>query len=288
MLAAPTAMAAAPRFIKGICNNVFPDTMPLAEQFRQAKNAGFDAIELPFGGPLSENTPADEAQRIGEEARKAGVMIASVWASAMFSKNPLNHADPAVRAGGIEALTKAIGVARHLGCESILLVPARVGIGPKFTYGYQDTWDRVSAELKKVLPAAEKARVRLTPENVWNKFLVSPLEMRAFVDQFRSPWIRCHFDTGNIMQWGYPQDWILTLGERITRIHFKDFKLSSRAEQGRFVDLLEGDVDWKEVMAALNKAGYRGPVSPEYGYRKDDPEHLMKISRAVDKILSLA
>ena len=142
--------------------------------------------------------------------------------------------------------------------------------------------------MRKAIPHAEQAKVYLTPENVWNKFLVSPLEMRAFVDQFQSPWLQTHFDIGNVMQFGYPQDWILTLGPRIKRIHVKDYKLSQRGEQGRFVDLLEGDVDWKEVMAALVKVGYRGFMSPEIGYRQDDPEQLMKVSRSLDKILALA
>jgi hexulose-6-phosphate isomerase len=130
--------------------------------------------------------------------------------------------------------------------------------------------------------------VILVLENVWNKFLVSPLEMRAFVDQFKSPWVGTQFDTGNVMQFGYPQDWILTLGPRIRRVHVKDYKLSARAEQGRFVDLMEGDVDWKEVMAALVKIGYRGFVSPEIGHDPNDADQLKKVSRTLDKILALA
>ena len=143
-------------------------------------------------------------------------------------------------------------------------------------------------ELKKVIPAAQAARVLLTPENVWNKFLLSPLEMRAFVDQFQSPWLQTHFDIGNVMQYGYPQDWILTLGSRIRRIHVKDYKLSTRAEQGHFVDLLQGDVDWKQVMAALVKTGYRGFLSPEIDHDPNDPDKPRKVSEALDKILAMA
>jgi Sugar phosphate isomerases/epimerases len=154
--------------------------------------------------------------------------------------------------------------------------------------GYEATWERFTAELKKALPAAEKNRVLLTPENVWNKFLVSPLEMRAFIDQFHSPWMQSHFDVGNVMQFGYPQDWILTLGSRIKRVHLKDYKLSAKAEQGRFVNLLEGDVDWKEVMAALVKVDYRGTLSPEIGHDPNDPDQLKKVSAQLDKIISFA
>lgn len=289
-LTAASSLAAAPAaaFRKGICSIIFPKGMPLEEQFRQARNAGFEGIEIPLGEGISMETSQEQAQRIGEAARKAGLEIVSLWVSQPLAPNPLNSPDPALRAKGVEALRQAVRLASWMQCGVLLIVPGRLGTGPKFQVGYQDTWDRVSAEMKKVVPEAEKARVILAPENVWNKFLVSPLEMRAFVDQFRSPWVGAYFDIGNIMQYGYPQDWILTLGSRIKRVHAKDYKLSTRAEQGRFVELLEGDVDWKEVMAALVKVGYRGFISPEYSHRPEDPNQLNRISRTLDKILALA
>jgi len=280
--------ARAAGFRKGICSIIFPKSMPLEEQFRQARNAGFEGLEIPIGEGIPLDMGRDEARRIAEAARKAGVEIVSLWVSQPLGSNPLNSPDPALRARGVEALRKAVLLASWLECGVLLIVPGRLGSGPKFQIGYQDTWDRVSAEMKKVVPDAEKAHVVLTLENVWNKFLVSPLEMRAFVDQFKSPWVGAYFDIGNIMQYGYPQDWILTLGRRIRRVHAKDYKLSARAEQGRFVDLLEGDVDWKDVMGALIKVGYSGFISPEYGHRPDDPDQLRKVSAALDKILALA
>lgn len=289
-LTAALSAAAAPAaaFRKGICSIVFPKGMPLEEQFRHTRNAGFEGIEIPLGEIISMDTDRDQARRIAEAARKAGVEIVSLWVSQPLGPNPLNSPDPALRARGVEVLRRAVSLASWLECGVLLIVPGRLGTGPKFQIGYQDTWDRVSAQMKKVVPDAEKARVVLALENVWNKFLVSPLEMRAFVDQFRSPWVGAYFDVGNILQYGFPQDWILTLGTRIKRVHAKDYKLSTRAEQGRFVDLLEGDVDWKDVMAALLKVGYRGFISPEYGHRPEDPEQLRKISAALDKILAMA
>jgi len=286
--AAAAAPAAGPRFIKGICSNIFPAKMPLEECFRRAKSAGFDAIEIPSGGEIDVNTDPAAVKRLGDAARRAGVAIASFWVSGPLSANPLNSADPAARARGVEAVKKLIEFAGLLGAGAMLIVPGRLGSGAKFQYGYQDTWDRVTAEMRKLVPFAEKAKVILAPENVWNKFLVSPLEMRAFIDQFKSPWVGTQFDTGNVMQFGYPQDWILTLGPRIKRMHVKDYKLSARSEQGRFVDLMEGDVDWKEVMAALVKIGYRGFVSPEIGHDPNDADQLNKVSRTLDKILALA
>ena len=193
----------------------------------------------------------------------------------------LNDPDPAKREKGVAMLKLAIDAASAIGCGAVLLVPGRLGVGTKFRIGYQDTWDRVTAELRKVIPHAAERKVMVTPENVWNKFLVSPLEMKAFVDQFASPWLQAHFDCGNCMEFGFPEDWIATLGPRIKRVHLKDYK------KREFVDLLEGDVDWKAVMQALTKAGYRGTLSPEYGGGKD-PGRLMAISRALDKILALA
>jgi hexulose-6-phosphate isomerase len=276
------------RLAKGICDTIFPDNMPLSERFLAAKNAGFDGVELPVGGEIKLTSTPDQLKRTADAAHRAGVTVVSLWVSEPTWTHPLNSPDAAVRAAGVESVAKCLEFARLLNCGAILLIPARLGNGPKFHVGYQATWDRVTAEVKKLIPVAEQKKVIITPENVWNKWLVSPLEMRAFVDQFKSPWLQTHFDIGNVMQYGYPQDWILTLGPRIKRVHAKDYKLSDKAEQGRFVGLLEGDVDWKEVMGALTKVGYHGFISPEVDYDANDPDQLKKVSRALDQILAMA
>jgi L-ribulose-5-phosphate 3-epimerase len=295
ILAAPLAAAAlsagaqtSPRFTKGICSIIFPKDMPRSECFTQAKSAGFDAIELSVGMDLPLDISRDEARRLGDAADKAGIRIATLWVSEPLHQNPLNAADPAVRARGVEAIRRSIAIATDINCGAILLYAVRLGSGAKMEYGSQETWDRFTAELTKVVPDAERAKVLLNPENVWNKFLLSPLEMRSFVDQFRSEWVQTHFDAGNCMQYGYPEDWILTLGKRIRRIHFKDFKLGNRDEPARFVDLLEGDVNWKSVMAALVKTGYNGPISPEIGRNPNRTDQLKEVSAALDKILAMA
>jgi hexulose-6-phosphate isomerase len=188
----------------------------------------------------------------------------------------------------VEAIRRGIAIATDLNCGALLLYAVRLGNGPRLEVGSQDTWDRYTAELTKVVPDATAAKILLNPENVWNKFLLSPLEMRSFVDQFHSPWVGTHFDAGNVMQYGYPEDWILTLGQRIKRIHFKDFKLGGRGEPARFADLLEGDVNWKAVMAALVKVGYHGFISPEIGRNPNQPDQLQQVSLALDKILAMA
>ena len=276
-----------PRFIKGICSVIFPKELPRPECFVQAKSAGFDAIELSIGPDFPLDIGHDDARRMADAADKAGIRIATLWISEALHQNPLNAAEPAVRARGVEAIRRAIAIAADMNCGAVLLYAVRLGNGAKLEYGSQETWDRFTAELTKVVPDAERAKVFLNPENVWNKFLLSPLEMRSFVDQFHSQWVGAHFDTGNCMQYGYPEDWILTLGQRIKRIHFKDFKLGGR-EPARFADLLEGDVNWKAVMAALVKAGYRGFISPEIGRNPSQADQLKQVSAALDKILAMA
>lgn len=287
MAAAAARRTGSPRFTKSIAAVIFPRSMPIEDYFAAARDAGFAGVEIPLGETLLLDTPAERLSRIRDAAEKAKCAIVSLWVSAPVSPNPLNSPDPAKRERGVEALKRSTDIAVALGCEALLLVPGRLGSGGRLDVGYEDTWNRVTESLRLAIPYAAEHKVCITPENVWNKFLVSPLEMRAFVDQFQSPWLRAHFDVGNVMQYGFPQDWILTLGPRIRRVHLKDYKLSARAEQGRFVPLLEGDVAWKEVMAAFTKVGYRGYLSPEYSYDQNDPEQIRRISAAVDKILSM-
>jgi L-ribulose-5-phosphate 3-epimerase len=295
LVAAPLAAASfaapaesSPRFIKGICSVIFPKSLPRPEAFAQAKSAGFDAVELSIGNDFPLEISSDDARRLSEAAHRAGITIATIWVSQPLSENPLNSEDPAARSRGVEAIRKAIQIAKNMDCGALLLYPGRLGNGAKLQYGYQATWDRFTAEFRRLIPDAEREKVYLNPENVWNKFLLSPLEMRTFVDQFHSPYFQTHFDIGNVMQFGYPEDWILTLGPRIKRIHVKDYKLSNRAEQGHFVGLLEGDVNWKAVMAALVKTGYTGFMSPEIGYDANQPDQLKQVSKQLDTILALA
>ena len=276
-----------PRFIKGICSIIFPKELPRPECFVQARSAGFDAIELSIGPDFPLDISRDDARRMADAADKAGIRIATLWISEALHQNPLNAADPAVRARGVEAIRRAVAIAADMNCGAVLLYAVRLGNGAKLEYGSQETWDRFTAELTRIVPDAERAKVLLNPENVWNKFLLSPLEMRSFVDQFHSQWVGAHFDTGNCMQYGYPEDWILTLGQRIKRIHFKDYKLGGR-EPARFADLLEGDVNWKAVMAALVKTGYNGFISPEIGRNASQADQLKQVSAALDKILAMA
>jgi hexulose-6-phosphate isomerase len=202
--------------------------------------------------------------------------------------------DPAVRQKASALLDKQISCAAALGIDAILVVPGAVGVD--FIPGgevvsYEEAWTRASDFIKAALPAAEKAGVTLCIENVWNKFLLSPLEMRAFIDSFGSERVGSYFDVGNTLALGYPEHWIAALGTRIKRVHFKDYRRAVGSVDG-FCDLLSGDVNWPGVIAELKAVGYTGWVAaemiPPVPFYKHCPEVLIhNTSRAMDAIFAL-
>lgn len=283
-MAAGLAAAAAPqRFVKGICWAAWPSGTPYADCIGEASSAGFGAIEIRVEpkGELSLSSTKADAERVAAVAKAKSVAISSLWALTPSSPSMVSGS-PETRQQAMALARKAIELAPALGCNAILCVPGVLGRGPRFEVTHDEAWQRATSAFRELLPLAEAARVVLTPENVWSKFLVSPRDMREFVDQFKSPYVKVHFDSGNIMQYGYPEDWILTLGHRIHRVHFKDYKLAAGGTQGQFKPLLEGDVNWKSVLECLVKVGYKGVVTVETG-----PTPLAGLSQAMDRILSL-
>lgn len=284
LLAAMWAAAAVPgRFTKGICWAAWPAGTPYENCVSEAAAAGFRAIEIRVEpkGELSLSSTKRDAERVAAIAKSKGITISSLWALTPSSPSMVS-ASAEIRQQAMALARKAIELAPALGCDSVLCVPGVLGRGKAFEVTHDEAWQRASAGFRELLPFAESARVVLTPENVWSKFLVSPRDMREFVDQFKSPFVKVHFDTGNIMQYGYPEDWILTLGHRIHRVHCKDYRLAARGTQGQFTPLLEGDVNWKSVLECLVKVGYKGALTVEAG-----PTSLGGLSQAMDRILSL-
>ena len=159
----------------------------------------------------------------------------------------------------------------------MLLVPTV--INPQTSY--HDAWERSQKEIRKLLPLAEELKIVIAIEEVWNKFLLSPLEMANYIDEFQTPWIKAWFDVGNVVLYGYPQDWIRTLGKRIVKVHLKDFK---RTENGyTWVNLGDGDVDWPAVRQAFVETGYTGSATVELEH--GDETYLRDVSRRVDRLV---
>ena len=258
---------------KGLVYSMLPKAASIAEKFRMARECGFPEVEC-------YTTPDQaEAAEIKQAAEAAGVRIHSVMNQAHW-KFPLSSADPAVVAESMKGLETSIRNAHFWGAETVLLVPAVVNPETR----YQDAWTRSQAQVRKILPLAAELKVIIAMENVGNKFLLSPLEFARYVDDFKSRWVRAYFDVGNNLAVMYPQDWILTLGKRIVKLHFKESSI--KRVPGQQPKLGEGDIDWKAVAAAIRTIGYTGSATLEMG--GGDEAHLKDLSARVDKILALA
>ncbi|MCK5733756.1 MAG: sugar phosphate isomerase/epimerase, partial [Candidatus Latescibacteria bacterium] len=231
-----------------------------------AKDAGFEAIELALAedGDITLDSTETEIRAIRETADRIGIELASL-ATGLFWSYSLTSNDADMRKKALDVAKKELEIAGWLGVDAILVVPGAVGVD--FVPGsevipYDVAYERALAAIRELAPVAEQLKVTVGVENVWNKFLLSPLEMRDFVDAVDSDYVGVYFDVGNVIATGYPEHWIQILGKRIKRVHFKDFRRNVGTLDG-FVDLLEGDVNWPEVMAALRKIGYKSYATAE-------------------------
>jgi hexulose-6-phosphate isomerase len=193
-------------------------------------------------------------------------------------KMPLSSSDPQVVAESMKGMETSLRNANFWGADTVLLVPAVVT--PETSY--QDALERSQRNIRRLLPLAQELNVIIGIENVWNKFLLGPLEFAAYVDGFKSPWVRAYFDVANVLFYGYPQDWIRTLGKRIVKIHLKDF--SFRKDVAAFVALREGDANWPAIYKSLAEIGFSGTATCELP--GGDEAYLREVSRRVDLILS--
>ena len=254
---------------KALQLGMLPKELSDAEKFKLAKKCGFDGIE---GSPMAD---LEAARRRGMLAREAGVPIHSIvyggWGA------PFSEPDPKVIAKGLDGMETALRSAKALGAETVLLVPAVV----KENVSYGDAYKRSQEHIRKLLPLAKELGVVIAVENVWNKFLLSPLEFARYVDEFDSPWLKAYFDVGNVIIYGYAQDWIRTLGQRIVKIHLKDF----RRKGYQWTNLLEGDVNWQQVRQALDEIGYNGFMTTEL--RGGDEAYLTDLSGRINKIIAM-
>ncbi len=277
----------------GIC--CFYGNWNIEEKFLLAKEAGFTGFEIDLSedGPVNMTSTPEELNTFRALAEKHGLELSGLMSFLYWGANAAS-ADPAVREKAAKILNRQLEAAKMLGIDTILAVPGAVGVdfipGAE-TVRYDLAYERATAFIKAALPAAEKAGVTIGVENVWNKFLLSPLEMRGFVDQFNSPHVGVYFDVANTLAFGYPEHWIEILGSRIKRVHFKDYRRNVATADG-FCDLLSGDVDWPAVMAALRKVGYNGWITaemiPPVPFYKHAPEVLISnTSRAMDAIFKL-
>jgi hexulose-6-phosphate isomerase len=252
---------------KAVLFEMLPKSLSIADRFKLARDTGFEATECPT---TPDQSTADEIRKASESTR---LPIHSVMNMAHW-KYPLSSADAAVVAESVKGIETSLRNAHFWGAETVLLVPAVVN--PQTSY--QDAWTRSQEQIRK----AEELKVIIAVEEVWNKFLLSPLEYAKYIDDFQSPWVRSYFDVGNVVLTGYPQDWIRTVGKRIVKLHIKDFRF--RKMQAEFVPLREGDIDWIEVHKALGEIGYHGTATVEL--EGGGESYLREVNRRFELILS--
>ncbi len=266
-----------PALKKGIWFPAVPGTS-IADKFKQAKAAGFEGVELHL------DLNQDEIVRARDES---GLVIATV-ACGPRSRG-LVSPDPAKRAESVEGVKQALREAKRYGATSILVVPGDVTQNIRYDQAYQ----RVQTELRKVTPLAEELGVAIAIENVLSHFFLSPLEAARFVDEMQSPMMGWHFDVGNVMWLGWPDQWIRILGPRIRKVHAKEFSRKKMAEGGPHaglaVEYLAGDADWPSVMRALGEVGYNGWFTAEPAWQPkgvDPVVRLKQVSEKMDQIMA--
>jgi hexulose-6-phosphate isomerase len=273
-----TPQAAAPAgtnvLKKSTLISMLPKERTYAERFAIARAAGFEAIEM-------RTMPREaEAAEIREASQKAALKIHSVMNEDHW-RLPLSSSDQDVVARSVKGMETSFRNAVLWGADTVLLVPAVVDANTP----YKDAWTRSQRVIReRLLPMARDMKVIIGIEEVWNKFLLSPLEMARYVDEFESPWVRAYFDVGNVLIWAFPQDWIRTLGSRIVRIHVKDFSFDR--QNGRFAwkNIGEGDIDWPAVRRALADIKYSGYVTTEVS--GGDEAYLKDLSQRLDRFFA--
>ena len=248
------------------------------DRFQILREAGFDGVEMNSpGGP-----PNDEIKRACEDT---GILIEGVVDSVHW-KQTLSDPSPQVRTIGVRALEQALRDCKELGGTSVLLVPGVVSAKVSYDQCYQ----RSQAEIRKVVPLAQELGVKIAIEDVWNEFLLSPLEAARYVDEFNNPAaVGWHMDLGNVMAFGYPEQWVHILGKRIVKLHVKEFSRKKMNDEGRRhgfdVKLGDGDINWKAVIQALDDIGYNTWMCAEVP--GGGVEELKDIARRMDRILAL-
>ncbi len=252
---------------KALQLGMLPEKLSDVDKFKLAKACGYEGIEA---SPMAD---LDAAKKMGEAARAAGMRIHSVLYGGWDA--PFSDPDPGVIEKGLKGMENALRTAHAMQADAVLLVP--VVVNAKATK--DEAWQRSHQHIPKLLPLAEELKVVIAIEEVWNGFLLdSAHEFARYIDEFKSPWVAAYFDTGNVLKYGPPEEWIRILGKRIVKVHLKDFIKKGE----KWVNLRDGDVNWPEVRKAFKEVGYTGFVTPELA--GGDEKYLRDLSKRIDLI----
>lgn len=251
----------------------FPEGTPLETVFTKSRDAGLDGVELNLyeagSVGLTMETTVAEADAIRRLASAHDIELKSLSTGLLWGA-PLSDPNPDLRAKGRQIVAKQLELAAALEMDAILVVPGAVNSNVP----YEVCYERSQAELAELVKTAERLGVRIGIENVWNKFLLSPIDMARYIDDFASNCVGAYFDVGNVLQFGFPEQWIRYLGHRIVKVHVKDFSTAVGNITG-FVPLLAGDVNWAAVRGALKDVGYDDYLTAEVSPYRQYPGSLI-------------
>lgn len=262
---------------KGLGFGMIQEDLSLVDKFKLVKDLGFDGVEL--------NTPTDlNKLEVLAAKEKSGIEIPSVVNKDHW-KMPLSDPNPEIRKQCIKSVAKSLYEVKEFGGDTVLVVPGVVN--EKVTY--EQAYNTALNSVRELIPHVEETGMQLAIENVWNNFLLSPVEAKRFVDEINHPLVGWYFDIGNILRYGWPEHWIKTLNSRIMKLHIKEFSVKKMFDEGLRegfnVNLLEGDNNWPTVMKAVSDVGHKGGwLTAEV--RGGDRERLKDISKRMDEIIS--
>ena len=250
------------------------ENISVLEKFQMLKDIGFDGVEMDSPNNLNNDEVIEASKKTGLEI--PGVINSVHW------KSPMSHPDEKVRAKCVEAMKTSLNDCKAYGGTTVLLVPGVVNN----EVSYDDAYHRSQEEIRKLIPYAEETGIKIAIENVWNNFLISPIEAARYIDELDSKMVGWYFDVGNIVRYGWPEQWIRILDKRIMRIDAKEYSRKKQSDEGIWkgfeVELMEGDCNWPAVMEALDDIGYHGWASAEVP--GGDRKRLEDISNRMQKI----
>ncbi|WAC12158.1 TIM barrel protein [Dyadobacter pollutisoli] len=265
---------ARPMVKKSLMWGMVKEDLSVMDKFKLLKDLGYDGVELDSPDKL-------DMKEVLAARDKTGLLIPGT-VNSMHWKLPLSDPDPKKREECAKSIEKALWDTKEYGGSTVLVVPGVVNAN--VTYG--EAYERSQAEIRKLIPIAEKTGVKIAIENVWNQFLLSPLEAAKFVDDFNNPMVGWYLDIGNVLRYSWPVSWIEALNKRILKLHLKEFSFKKQNDLGLWkgfdVEFMEGDNNWPEVNKALQKVGYSGWASAEVP--GGDRKRLLTIREKMDEV----